>query len=97
MIEAFGLGTETPAAVAEALAQTPDPPERCLVLTDSFEFAGLRALGVGFEHIPPAGSRQAELAGGSYEEFRAGRVELALAERPKPRRRLTASLGDSVP
>ena len=97
VIEAFGLGDGAPAAVQAALAQTPDPPERCLVLTDSFEFAGLRALGVGFEHVPPPGSRQAELAGVPYEEFRRSRVALALAERPKPRRTLTATLGNSVP
>ena len=90
LILAFGLGDEAPKAVAAALAETPDPPRRVLVITDSLAFAGLRALGVGFEHVPPPGSRQAELAGVPYERFRRRRLELILAERPKPRRTLTA-------
>ncbi len=90
VIEAFDLGAGTIEAVARALEATPDAPERVLVITDSLEFAALRALGVGFEHVPPAGSRQAELAGGEYEAFRDRRVALALAERPRPRRRLSA-------
>ena len=90
LVLAFGLGEGTPAAVREALAGTPDQPRRVLVVTDSFEFAALRELGVGFEHIPPRGARQAELAGIPYEEFRRGRLELVLAERPRPRRTLVA-------
>jgi hypothetical protein len=53
VILAFGLWDRAPEAVREALAQTPDDPRRVLVITDSFEFAGLRELGVGFEHVPP--------------------------------------------
>jgi hypothetical protein len=90
VILAFGLGERTPAAVREALARTPDEPRRVLVVTDSFEFAALRELGVGFEHVPPPGARQAELAGVPYEDFRRRRVELVLAERPQPRRTLSA-------
>ena len=97
VIHAFGLGERAPEAVREALAETPDPPERVLVLTDSYEFAALRELGVGFEHVPPPGSRQAELAGVPYEEFRRRRVELILAERPRPRRTLSASADEPSP
>jgi UDP:flavonoid glycosyltransferase YjiC (YdhE family) len=97
LILAFGLGEGAPAAVREALARTPDDPRRVLVLTDSFEFAALRELGVGFEHVPPPGSRQAELAGVPYEEFRRGRAELILAERPQPRRTLVAPGSEPLP
>ena len=40
------------------------------MVTDSLAALGaLRALGVGVEHVPGPGERQAELAGGAYEEF----------------------------
>lgn len=97
VIFALGLGEESADAVRLALAQTPDPPERVLVVTDSLDFAGLRALGVGFEQVPGPRSRQAELAGRPYEEFLRERVELILAERPKPRRTLTVPGGKSLP
>ena len=84
--------------LAEALAQTPDPPERVLVVTDSLAFAPLRAAGVGFEHVPARGEPQAEAGaeGASedgYEGFLRRRLALILAERPRPRRVLT--VGDT--
>jgi hypothetical protein len=89
VVLALGLGDRAPEAVRDALAETPDPPERVLVVTDSLAFAELRALGVGFEHLPGPGSRQAELSGLPYEEFRRRRLALILAERPRPRRTIT--------
>ena len=60
---------QAPAAVEAALAEAGESPRRTLVVTDALAALGeLRALGVGVEHVP-AGSRQAELAGGPYEEF----------------------------
>ena len=74
--------------LADALARTPDPPERVLVVSDSLELGVLRAAGVGHEHIPAAGEAQARLAGGSYEEFARARLALIRAERRAPRRTL---------
>jgi hypothetical protein len=45
---------------------------------------------VGVEYVPGQGERQAEFAGGAYEEFLERRLELILAERPRVRRTLTA-------
>lgn len=85
---------ETAEAVRAALDQTPDPPERTLVITDALgELPALRALGVGIEHVPASGEHQAELAGGDYDDFLRRRIELILAERPRPRRTLTAAGG----
>ena len=40
------------------------------MVTDALAALGeLRALGVGVEHVPARGSRQAELAGGAYERL----------------------------
>jgi hypothetical protein len=97
VILAFGLGERAPAGVREALAETPDPPERVLVITDSLAFAELRELGAGLEHVPGPDSRQAELSGLPYEEFRRRRIALILAERPKPRRVLTVPGGVPLP
>jgi len=72
-----------------ALARTPDPPRRVLVITDSLEFGPLLRAGVGFEHVPGPGEAQAQLAGGDYHAFLSRRVALVLAERPRPRRALT--------
>ena len=73
-------------------------PERVLLVTDALqELGAIRALGCGVEHVPARGSREAELAGGEYEAFRAARLELILAERPKPRRTIVAPGGASVP
>jgi len=72
-----------------ALARTPDPPGRVLVITDSLEFGPLLRAGVGFEHVPGPGEAQAQLAGGDYHAFLSRRVALVLAERPRPRRALT--------
>jgi UDP:flavonoid glycosyltransferase YjiC (YdhE family) len=92
LVYALGLsGEELERGVSEALEQTPDSPERTLVVTDSLELGRLRGLGVGVEHVPAPGERQAELAGGDYEEFLRRRLELILAERPRPRRVLVAS------
>jgi hypothetical protein len=95
----YALGAEPGALEAgleTALAETPDPPGRVLVITDSLEFAPLRAAGVGFEHIPARGEPQAELAG-AYDEFVRRRVELILAERPRPRRTLVLRGSHPVP
>jgi hypothetical protein len=82
-------------AVRDALDQTPDPPNRVLVITDSLELAPLLAAGVGFDHVPAPGDREPELAGGDYGEFLRRRLELILAERPRPRRAL--AVGDADP
>ena len=55
------------------------------MVTDSLELAPLRALGVGVEHVPGPAGRQVELAGTDYEAFARRRLELILAERPRPR------------
>ena len=70
-----------------ALARTPDPPGRVLVVTDSLEFGPLLRAGVGFEHVPAAGEAQAQLAGGDYHSF------LRAAARADPRRAARASPG----
>ena len=80
----------------------PDLPAQVLVVTDELDFGPLLAAGVGFEHVPGAGERQAELAGMPYEEFVRGRLSLILAERPRPRRLLTlgelpAGVAESLP
>jgi UDP:flavonoid glycosyltransferase YjiC (YdhE family) len=72
-----------------ALAHTPDPPGRVLVVTDSLDFAPLLRAGVGFEHVPGPGEAQAQLAGADYHSFLRRRLALILAERPRPRRALT--------
>ncbi len=82
--------------LAKTLATTPDPPERVLVVTDSLELAPLRRAGVAFEHIPPPGSSQAAAAGGGYDSFLRRRLELILAERPRPRRQLAISSGEDL-
>jgi UDP:flavonoid glycosyltransferase YjiC (YdhE family) len=84
-------GHELGHVVADALARTPDPPERVLVVTDSLEFGPLHAAGVGFEHIPAPGEPEPELAGVPYDEFVRQRLALILAERRLPRRVLAAS------
>ena len=73
----------------DALARTPDPPGRVLVVTDSLDFGPLLRAGVGFEHVPGPGEAQAQLAGGDYHAFLRRRLALILAERPRPRRALT--------
>ena len=68
------------------------------MVTDALAALGeLRALGVGVEHVPARGSRQAELAGVPYEDFLRRRLELIRAERPEPRRVVVAPGGASVP
>jgi UDP:flavonoid glycosyltransferase YjiC (YdhE family) len=87
LVFALGMrGAELERGVSEALARTPDPPQKVLVVTDSLELGRLRALGVGVEHVPAAGERQPELAGGDYDDFLRRRLELILAERPRPAR-----------
>jgi spore coat polysaccharide biosynthesis predicted glycosyltransferase SpsG len=91
LLFALGLrGDELERGVSEALARTPDPPPKVLVVTDSLELGRLRALGVGVEHVPAPGERQPELAGGEYDGFLRRRLALILAERPRPRRVLLA-------
>ena len=97
VILALGLsGPDLECEVAAALARTPDPPERVLVVTDSLDFAPLRRLGVGFEHVPAAGERQPELAGGDYEAFLRGRLALILAERRRPARTMAIGSADEA-
>jgi len=59
VVLALGVAdAELPARVASAIGD--EAPERVLVLTDSLAFAGLRRLGVGFEHLPaPSQARRA--------------------------------------
>jgi UDP:flavonoid glycosyltransferase YjiC (YdhE family) len=88
----LALGVEEGALERElegALARTPDPPGRVLVVTDSLEFEPLLRAGVGFEHVPAPGEAQAQLAGADYHVFLRRRLALVLAERPRPRRALT--------
>lgn len=98
LVIAIGLPEqEVAGAVRAAMQEAGERPERTLVITDSLASLGnLRELGVGIEHVPARGSRQAELAGGSYEEFVTGRLDLIRAERPQPRRTLEAP-GSSGP
>jgi UDP-N-acetylglucosamine--N-acetylmuramyl-(pentapeptide) pyrophosphoryl-undecaprenol N-acetylglucosamine transferase len=74
------------AEVERALADAGEAPARVLVITDRLDFRGLLRAGVGFEHVPADGERQPELAGGPYPAFRARRIELIRARRPRPRR-----------
>lgn len=98
LIFALGLrGEELERGVQATRRQTPDPPERTLVVTDSLELGPLRRMGVGVEHVPAPGERQAELAGGDYEDFLQSRIGLILAERPRPRRVLQASGSREAP
>jgi UDP-N-acetylglucosamine--N-acetylmuramyl-(pentapeptide) pyrophosphoryl-undecaprenol N-acetylglucosamine transferase len=80
-LEAGRLERELP----KTLATTPDPPARVLVVTNSLELAPLRRAGVAFEHVPARGSAHATAAGGGYDSFLRRRLELILAERPRPR------------
>jgi UDP-N-acetylglucosamine--N-acetylmuramyl-(pentapeptide) pyrophosphoryl-undecaprenol N-acetylglucosamine transferase len=87
VIVALGLDRERhEAELQRAIAKAGEPPERILVVTDRLEFGPLLDAGVGFEHVPAAGERQAELAGVAYEQFRDARIELIRAHRPRPRR-----------
>jgi UDP:flavonoid glycosyltransferase YjiC (YdhE family) len=95
----FALGLEDgrlEEELAEVLKRTPDPPQHVLVITDSLDFAPLRAAGVGFEHVPARGEPQAELAG-DYDAFLRRRAELILAERRQPKRTLATSRSHPVP
>ena len=85
------------ARLERALAETPDPPGRVLVVTDSLDLAPLRRAGVGFEHVPAAGEAQAELAVGGHHEFVRRRLALILAERPKPKRTISIGSSDAAP
>jgi hypothetical protein len=87
LLIALGLGREGLAReVQGALERTGERPERALVITDTLDYAPLLAAGVGFEHLPGPGCRQAELAGVPYGEFRLERLRAILAARPRPRR-----------
>jgi UDP:flavonoid glycosyltransferase YjiC (YdhE family) len=87
----LAIGVSDVEAIRAAVAEAGERPERTLVVTDSLTALGeLRNLGVGVEHIPAANSRQAELAGGTYDDFVKARLDLIRAERPKPRRVVVA-------
>lgn len=84
---ALGLPAERHERELErALEALDERPERVLVITDRLELAPLLRAGVGIEHVPAAGSRQAELARVPYERFREERLRLIRARRPRPRR-----------
>jgi UDP:flavonoid glycosyltransferase YjiC (YdhE family) len=94
LIVALGLeGDELEGELRAALARLGENPERVLVVTDRLDFDPLLAAGVGFEHVPGPGERQAELAGVPYEELLRRRLGLILAHRPRPRR--VIALGDA--
>jgi UDP:flavonoid glycosyltransferase YjiC (YdhE family) len=98
VVLAIGIADdEVAAAVRAVLEQTGEDPARTLVVTDSLALGPLRELAVGIEHVPGRGERQPELAGGAYEDFLRGRLELILAERPKPRRMVVAPGGAPLP
>ena len=86
LVLATGLGERHREAVEQAVADAGEAPAQILVVTDTLDFAPLLRRGVGFEHIPAQGERQPELAGGEYVGFRARRLELIRARRPRPRR-----------
>ena len=86
-VVALGLPAADHASLVErALAAIDRPPAEVLVVTDRLDAVErlLRA-GVGFEHVPGEGSRQAELSGLPYDRFRAERLALIRARRPRPR------------
>jgi hypothetical protein len=94
LVLALGVGDgDLEPRLGAALAETPDPIERVLVVTDSLRIGALRAAGVAVEHVPGPGERQAELAGVDYETFLRRRLGLALAQRPRLRRAI--ALGDA--
>ena len=98
VIYALEVQGDVVAAVQRAMAESGERPERVLVVTDALaDLGAVRALGTGVEHVPARGSRQADLAGGDYESFRAKRLELIAAERPKPRAAVVAPGGAPVP
>jgi UDP:flavonoid glycosyltransferase YjiC (YdhE family) len=98
VVLAVGIADEQiAAAVRAAIAEAGEDPERTLVVTDSLALGPLRELGVGVEHVPARAERQPELAGGPYEDFLRGRLELILAERPEPRRVVVAPGGAPLP
>jgi UDP:flavonoid glycosyltransferase YjiC (YdhE family) len=85
LILALGAGPEElERGITEALQEA--EPERALVVTDSLEIRNVWRLGVGLEHIPARGERQAELAGMDYPAFARRRLDLILAHRPRVRR-----------
>ena len=99
LVLAVGIEPEhAPDAVEAALAEAGESPRRTLVVTDALAALGaIRALGVGVEHVPGPGSRQAQLAGGPYEEFLRRRLALIAAERPRPRVTVVAPGGAPLP
>jgi UDP:flavonoid glycosyltransferase YjiC (YdhE family) len=87
VVLALGVDSaELEQALLRTLRDTPDPPERVLVITDCLNFGALRRAGVGYEHIPARGELQPKLAGGDYEQFARERLALILAGRPAVRR-----------
>jgi UDP:flavonoid glycosyltransferase YjiC (YdhE family) len=87
LVIALGLDPERREQELErAIADSGEDPDRVLVITDRLDFGSLLQAGVGFEHVPAEGERQAELKSGSYAEFRDRRLELIRARRPRPRR-----------
>jgi hypothetical protein len=85
VVIALGLeGPELDRELHAALERIGVPPEQVLVITDRLDFATLLAAGVGFEHLPAATSRQADLAGAPTEAFLRQRIALIAAHRPRP-------------
>lgn len=87
VVLAFGAGE---AAVRDALNRAGVAPERILLVTDSLAIGEVWRAGTGVEYVPGPGERQAELAGGDYDDFRRRRLGLILAGRPRFRQALTA-------
>ena len=98
LVLAIGIPeSDVVAAVRTTVADAGESPQRTLVVTDSLASLGaLRELGVGVEHVPALGSREAALAGGADEDFLRRRLALIRAERPSPRRISVAPGGASV-
>ena len=70
-------------AIAGALGQVTDQPERVLLVTDTLAIGEVWRVGTGVEHVPGPGERQAQVAGGEYAAFRRRRLGLMLAHRPR--------------
>jgi len=89
LVVALGVeGEELERGVGAALEQTPDPPERVLVVTDSLAIGSVRRAGVAVEHVPAPGERQVTLAGDDYGPFLRRRLGLILAQRARFRHAL---------
>lgn len=94
-ILALGVeGDQLLARIEEARRELGVAAGRTLVLTDSLDFAGLRGLGVAFEHVPEA--EEAHAPPGPQLERLRGRIRLLLRGR-HPRQMVSVGrLGDEL-